>query len=1122
MRIAFNRDAPGEHTVRPASGEPVRVLLVFADPPGVDPLAVRLERERLRELFFKEILPKRNVEVDVICHGVTRARLCERIGERGGYDVIHWNGHGLPNALHLADGPLTGAELVALFQEANATVPSVMLLGSCYSGGLAPPKDWESLRRSSEEEAERGEGGGGYAGTALALVGVGVRQVAAMRWKVGDRYARRLARRFYKHLLLDEAQHTADKALSLARGELARDGKRKGEYHPADHVTPVMFGHEAVRVAAEKKTSRQMERREPRPKPLLMNGSKELDPPWGFVGRGEELSKLLGAWMEPRSKWPVALIQGLAGLGKTSLAAEVVHLGYEHFDYVLAFQAKGTPLGIEDLYRRIDHRLAQASPAYRERCKDNERLKVFLDAEDGFNGSDRYEQLAHNLVDAMGAERVLLLLDNFETNLLPEKGAYRCADPAWERLLEVLCDRLGETRSRVLVTSRHRPAVLDGKALWIPIGTLPVSEAKLYFENHPVLRAIWKGGEDPLGLARQILGVSRGHPLILARIADLARRHYDEATGLAPEGRAALEEALTRIRGDGYKTLPDVFAGVRDPKQKEQEQAYLAECAMGAVDLLIERLTLDARRLLWVVTRAGEPVFEKMIEHVWGTSPAALLGELCGTGLVTRDGKTYIFHELVGERATEWMREHERERGEQKEADLWTGYGEWHGAFYEALLASREPDSRDVAAEIGGIGVRYLARARAFDSLASFASRVVTRTSDPVPLRQMIADLRTVAAKAPAGEMRWCLRTCLADALNNAGQPEQAILLYAQAAEEAEAAAGWWDLAWVYNNWANALQHVGEPEQAFRNYLRSAEAKRRAGRSRVSIVGSELAALRIAVTQGRAAEAAPQIEARLGELRCWWALRRAGEPVPEIEDDENLADALMMSLDLARQTNAALECWQACLDLHRDIEQLQRDLGMSEYEIARVRINLYAPLAKLGKLEEARVALEHCLEVVHDREDIRSEVCALSALAIIWHGLGAPSHGATLERQALVLHERLSDPGGRAASHTTLAMCLDATGELTGARAHLLAALSYCLVTDLDASVPLNNLAVDVARSSARNEPFTFPRLVDLLTDPAFSALRTFLTDRAVDLPTLHARIDALVEEARVAAASPP
>src|SRR5262245_7986694 len=84
-----------------APDEPVRVLLVFAEAPGSRPLAMRQERERLLQLFFDEILPGHQVEVNVACHGVTRSLLREQVQAAGGYHVIHWSGHGHHNLLEL-------------------------------------------------------------------------------------------------------------------------------------------------------------------------------------------------------------------------------------------------------------------------------------------------------------------------------------------------------------------------------------------------------------------------------------------------------------------------------------------------------------------------------------------------------------------------------------------------------------------------------------------------------------------------------------------------------------------------------------------------------------------------------------------------------------------------------------------------------------------------------------------------------------------------------------------------------------------------------------------------------------------------------------------------------------
>src|SRR5262249_17891138 len=103
VRAAPAGAEPGRETsIAIEPGQPGRVLLVFAEAPGSRPLAARLERERLLDLFFGDVLPGRDVEVDVLCHGVTRRRLREQVRARGGYHVVHWSGHGHVDVLELA------------------------------------------------------------------------------------------------------------------------------------------------------------------------------------------------------------------------------------------------------------------------------------------------------------------------------------------------------------------------------------------------------------------------------------------------------------------------------------------------------------------------------------------------------------------------------------------------------------------------------------------------------------------------------------------------------------------------------------------------------------------------------------------------------------------------------------------------------------------------------------------------------------------------------------------------------------------------------------------------------------------------------------------------------------
>src|SRR6266545_916184 len=291
VRMEMPGASPAWAPPPPDPGEPLRVLLVFAEAPGSRPLAMRLEREQLLGLFYDEVMPRRRLSVDVVCHGVTRDALREKVRDASGYHVVHWSGHGHHNRLDLSGEPggITGAALVKLFAEAGGFIPQIVFLSACLSGT-------------------------GYTGTALALLGAGVPQVVAMRYEVGDAYARNLAGLFYRRLLADSQPKAPASALSNARGELLN--RQAAEHDPVDHATPLLFGGAAGPLPLSNGRSAALAFRRPQPQPLLTD-SHELDRPAQLVGRGEPLSRLRQCLEEGQPA--VALVQGLAGLGKTAL-----------------------------------------------------------------------------------------------------------------------------------------------------------------------------------------------------------------------------------------------------------------------------------------------------------------------------------------------------------------------------------------------------------------------------------------------------------------------------------------------------------------------------------------------------------------------------------------------------------------------------------------------------------------------------------------------------------------------------------------------------------------------------------------------------------------------------------
>jgi len=1106
----------------PAADEPIRVLLVFAEAPGSRPLAMRLEREQLLALFHDRILQERQVDVHFLCHGVTRDALAELVSEHGGYHVIHWSGHGGHDVLELyGDGGrpdyLTGEGLVELLDEAGGFVPRLVFLSACLSGTLLHVRDRAALeaalaadagtrRAEPEAIAEAVKEESGYTSTALALRRAGVPHVVAMRYEVGDAYARDLASRFYRRLLADAAPKSADQALAMARRELL--DHPSPDHGAVDHATPMLLGSERLILRPPKGRSAALQRWRPRPQPLVP-GSRELDASANFVGRGDELTRLRLEWL--LGKRPaVAVVQGLAGMGKTALAAEAVHLWHRRFDGVYAFQSKPVKLTVDEFLRTLDQRLTLNSQAYREFCNEQPGSRVFLPVDERLTGEERYRQLRDNLLEVLRRERLLLVLDNFETQLesVATDGGYACADREWDRLLEQLADGLPETGSRLLVTSRHQLATLASaeRALGVALGPLPAAEAFIYLQGIEELRRLLYGGDESRKLALRLLEVSRGHPLIMSRLGTLAG---------VPE---ALAKALDELEAKGLGNLPDLFTG----RLSAEELAYLEDAAVRSVDLLLERASADARRLLWVVTLASEPVTEELIVHAWSESSSVgpLLAELTASGLLASDGVAYAFHELVRERVDAWMAAHPEERGGYTETQVWEAYGERYAAGFLALMMAGGEGTRERAVAAGRRGLSYFVRARAFGRLGSFAGDLVISTRDPALLRGVIAELEGVADQVPAGEDRWSLRTYLADAFRRAGRSDAALRLYEQAAAEAEEAGLWADVGWIRANWANALRDVGQLDAAKATQLRSAEAEQKAGSPRVQVVGSELEALRIDVMQGAAERAWPEIASRLDEVRAWWRRTRGGEPVPEAPDPVFLGRVLVGALDIAEDANRALERWQACLDLLAEIEETKRTSGEGQHERARTRINRYGPLLSLRRLDDAQRVLEGCLDVFREADDVTNQSKALSALADLWDERGDRVQAVALERHALAVRDRLPDLADRSISHGNLSNYLDRSGETEEAARHLLAAIVYDLVMNhrQGLNVNLSNLGNRMRRAAP--DPYELPRLADLLSRPEFEALKRVLEASGFDAEGLQGTIDGIVEDVRQQVAS--
>ena len=638
VRIVHDMQAPATQALALEPGECLRVLFVFAEARGSRPLAARLERQELQALFATEIYPKRRIEAHFLSHGVTRARLQDQVQQHGGYHIVHWSGHGNLNLLELAKPGgakdyLSGDELLALFIDAGGFIPRLFFLSACHSGDILRVRDWndfiavaqgkepgQATKDSPDSKDIALEEQPGYTGTAHALLQGGVPSVVAMRYAVGDDYARELSVEFYRALLAHAQPKPAATALTMARQALQDKKKHNpARYAACDHATPVLYGAEQTGLVLPQGRSAALDSRDPR-----LHHINELTPAAHahFVGRTWELAGLGAEFIgssDGAEVKPVAVITGLGGMGKTALAAEVLALWQTRFDWLLLYQAKPNALSFDNTLRDLHMKLNGELGRYHDHVKTHPADAIYRDGTAEFSGAERFERLTRNLLRALRDEAILLVLDNFETNLKAQAEApehsdggeplWACQDPAWDRCLSRLAAELAGTRSRVLITCRRPLAALAGTPSHpVLLGPLPPGEAALYLREHAGLsRMVFSGDAGERALAMRLLDASRFYPLLMDRLARLATG----GAALRPQLLQALD-TLEKTRD--FTQLPALFAA--EPGDAK-ELAYLDDALAVSLDQLIADASPDARRLLWMIAVANEPVTLGLLQSVW-------------------------------------------------------------------------------------------------------------------------------------------------------------------------------------------------------------------------------------------------------------------------------------------------------------------------------------------------------------------------------------------------------------------------------------------------------------------------------------------------------------------------
>lgn len=433
----------------------------------------------------------------------------------------------------------------------------LIVLGGCAS----PP------RRGADPA------GGALSSLARGLLAHGVPAVMTMASDADDGDTIRLAGSFYRSLASRQNAPDPLAALSEARRDLHRitiaASPDDAEPDQAGWWLPSLYLRTQPGPLFDQSAATEVSSLATPPRPRVGPDTEN------FVGRRSDLRKLLRVL---RGHEPAAIIYGIGGMGKTSLANQLVKALGDENDLVLSIRGQTTPT---EILPRLGRKLRAV--CLTRRLDDSHPLsRVARELREPQRDWDDQLELVEELV--LPSVRVLLVLDEAEQNMRdPEPGgATRATTPSelTDPELAAFIDRWTSLspHARLLVTSRY-PIKLASRVLdrITPhhLGPLSRAETRKLMWRLPGLDAL-----EPADRDRAYADVG-GHPRALEYVDSLLRgrkaRFIDVAT--------RMEDAL-RARG-----IADPSAWLaRQPRDLDQALAEMVTLVVD--DVLVDRLLM--------------------------------------------------------------------------------------------------------------------------------------------------------------------------------------------------------------------------------------------------------------------------------------------------------------------------------------------------------------------------------------------------------------------------------------------------------------------------------------------------------------------------------------------------